>query len=174
MGLPAGMLVGMPSTILANLPAEVPDDRLDNLWDDLQDDLQELPTTTDEANGEIETAHPGYMGSQVAFYVGNFKGVGRSYQQTFIDTYSKVARCKLSTSKTPITAADLLNDRGSEFCGRADQYDYQLYLAINDIDQTKTKAMSLQTKGICERFHKTILQEFYQVTFGKPYVWRPR
>ncbi len=43
----------------------------------------------------------------------------------------------------------------------------QLYLAINDIDHTKTKAMSPQTNGICERFHKTILQEFYQVAFRK-------
>ena len=41
------------------------------------------------------------------------------------------------------------------------------YLAINDIDHTKTKAMSPQTNGICERFHKTILNEFYQVTFRK-------
>ncbi len=140
----------------------------------------------DEACGEIETAHPGYLGSQDTFYVGNLKGVGRIYQQTFVDTFSKVAHCKLYTSKTPITAADVLNDRvlpfyeaqglpmlriltdrGTEFCGRVDQHDYQLYLAINDIDHTKTKAMSPQTNGICERFHKTILQEFYQVTFRK-------
>ncbi|NRN30261.1 integrase core domain-containing protein, partial [Photorhabdus heterorhabditis] len=140
----------------------------------------------DEAWGEIETAHPGYLGSQDTFYVGNLKGVGRIYQQTFIDTYSKVAHCKLYTNKTPITAADLLNDRvlpfyqshqlpmlriltdrGTEFCGRVEHHDYQLYLAINDIDHTKTKAMSPQTHGICERFHKTILQEFYQITFRK-------
>ncbi len=140
----------------------------------------------DEACGEIDTAHPGYLGSQDTFYVGNLKGVGRVYQQTFVDTYCKVAHCKLYTSKTPITSADLLNDRvlpfyqsqclpmlriltdrGTEYCGRVDQHDYQLYLAINDIDHTKTRAMSPQTNGICERFHKTILQEFYQVTFRK-------
>ena len=140
----------------------------------------------DEACGEIETAHPGYLGSQDTFYVGNLKGVGRIYQQTFIDTYSKIAFAKLYTTKTPITAADLLNDRvlpyfekyelpmlriltdrGTEYCGRVDQHDYQLYLAINDIDHSKTKAMSPQTNGICERFHKTILNEFYQITFRK-------
>lgn len=140
----------------------------------------------DEASGEIETAHPGYLGSQDTFYVGNLKGVGRIYQQTFVDTYSKVAHCKLYVSKTPITTADLLNDRvlpfyesqglpmlriltdrGTEYCGRAEHHDYQLYLALSDIDHTKTKAMSPQTNGICERFHKTILQEFYQVTFRK-------
>ena len=136
--------------------------------------------------GEIETAHPGYLGSQDTFYVGNMKGVGRIYQQTFVDTYAKVAFAKLYTSKTPITAADMLNDRvlpfyqehqvpllriltdrGSEFCGRVEQHDYQLYLAVNDIDHTRTKAQSPQTNGICERFHKTILNEFYQVAFRK-------
>jgi len=140
----------------------------------------------DEAAGEIETAHPGYLGSQDTFYVGTLKGVGRIYQQTFVDTYSKVAAAKLYTTKTPITAADLLNDRvlplfeahelpllriltdrGTEYCGRVEQHDYELYLAVNDIDHTKTKAKSPQTNGICERFHKTLLQEFYQVTFRK-------
>ena len=135
----------------------------------------------DEACGEIDTAHPGYLGSQDTFYVGTFKGVGRVYQQTYVDTYCKVAHCKLYTTKTPITAADLLNDRvlpfyaeeelpvlriltdrGTEYCGRADSHDYQLYLAINDIEHTKTKVRHPQTNGICERFHKTILQEFYQ------------
>ena len=140
----------------------------------------------DEVCGEIQTEHPGYLGSQDTFYVGNLKGVGRIYQETFVDTYSKVAFAKLYTTKTPITAADTLNDRvlpffeqqalpmlriltdrGTEYCGRVDQHDYQLYLAINDIDHTKTKVKSPQTNGICERFHKTILQEFYQVTFRK-------
>ena len=59
----------------------------------------------DEAAGEIETAHPGYLGSQDTFYVGTLKGVGRIYQQTFVDTYSKVAAAKLYTTKTPITAS---------------------------------------------------------------------
>ena len=61
----------------------------------------------------------------------------------------------------------ILTDRGTEYCGRADRHDYQLFLAINDIDHTKTKVKSPQTNGICERFHKTILREFYQVTFRK-------
>ena len=140
----------------------------------------------DEACGEIETAQPGYLGSQDTFYVGTLKGVGRVYQQTYIDTYCKVAQAKLYNTKTPITAADLLNDkvlpfyeehelpvlrimtdRGTEFCGRADKHDYQLFLAINDIDHTRTKVKSPQTNGICERFHKTILQEFYQIAFRK-------
>ncbi len=62
----------------------------------------------DEANGEVETAHPGYLGSKDTFYVGNLKRGGRIYQQTFVDTYSKVEHCKFYTSKTSITVADLL------------------------------------------------------------------
>ncbi len=58
----------------------------------------------DEACGEVETAHPGYLGSQDTFYVGTLKGVGRVYQQTYVDTYSKIAHAKLYTAKTPITA----------------------------------------------------------------------
>nr|VFK03781.1 MAG: Integrase core domain-containing protein [Candidatus Kentron sp. H]VFK04106.1 MAG: Integrase core domain-containing protein [Candidatus Kentron sp. H]VFK06516.1 MAG: Integrase core domain-containing protein [Candidatus Kentron sp. H] len=96
-------------------------------------------------SGEIETEHPGYLGSQDTFYVGTLKGVRRIYQQTLVDTYSKVAFAKLYTTKTPITAADLLNDRvlpffeshglpmlriltdcGTEYCGKAEQHDYQL------------------------------------------------
>ena len=140
----------------------------------------------DVAHGEIETAHPGYLGSQDTFYVGTLKGVGRIYQQTFVDTYSKWAAAKLYTTKTPITSADLLNDRvlpffaeqgmgiiriltdrGTEYCGRPENHDYQLYLALNDIEHSKTKANHPQTNGICERFHKTILQEFYQVAFRR-------
>ena len=51
--------------------------------------------------------------------------------------------------------------------GAADQHDYQLYIALNDIEHTKTKVKSPQTNGICEHFHKTILNEFYQVTLRK-------
>ncbi len=86
-----------------------------------------------------------------------------------------MAFAKLYTTKQPITSADLLNDkvipffedydwpilriltdRGTEFCGRPDTHDYQLFLALNDLEHTKTKAKSPQTNGICERFHKTI------------------
>ena len=138
-----------------------------------------------EAHGEFESECPGYCGAQDTFYVGTLKGVGRIYQQTFIDTYSKVAFAKLYDRKTPVTAADILNDRvlpffeeheivlsrvltdrGTEYCG-TDSHEYELYLAVEDIDHTRTKARSPQTNGICERFHKTVLNEFYRVTFRK-------
>lgn len=139
-----------------------------------------------EAHGEFDSACPGYCGAQDTFYVGTFKGVGRIYQQTFIDTYSKVAAAKLYTEKTPITAAELLNDRvlplfeahdipltrmltdrGTEYCGAPDRHPYELYLAVNDIEHTRTKVRHPQTNGICERFQKTVLYEFYQVVLRR-------
>lgn len=135
---------------------------------------------------EIETEHPGYLISQDTFYVGYLKGVGRIYQQTVIDTYCSVGFAKVYTAKIPVTAADLLNDRvlpffeqhhipvlrvltdrGTEFCGSLDKHPYELYLQLNEIEHTKTKVKSPQTNGICERFHQTVLNEFYRVTFRK-------
>jgi len=146
----------------------------------------EKAKTEKETHGEFESEHPGYCGAQDTFYVGTMKGVGRIYQQTFIDTYSKVVCAKLYDRKTPITAADLVNDRviplfeshavtltrmltdrGSEYCGNPERHEYELYLAVEDIDHTRTKTKSPQTNGICERFHKTVLNEFYRVAFRK-------
>jgi transposase InsO family protein len=146
----------------------------------------EKAKTEKEAHGEFESEHPGYCGAQDTFYVGKLKGVGRIYQQTFIDTYTKVAFAKLYDRKTPITAADLLNDRvlpffdsydvkllrvltdrGTEYCGSPERHEYELYLAVEDIDHSRTKAKSPQTNVIVERFHKTVLNEFYRVAFRK-------
>jgi hypothetical protein len=80
-------------------------------------------TIEKEAHGEFESEHPGYCGAQDTFYVGNLKGVGRIYQRTFIDTYTKVSFAKLYDRKTPITAADLLNDRVLPFF---EEYDVKL------------------------------------------------
>jgi transposase InsO family protein len=139
-----------------------------------------------EAHGEFESECPGYCGAQDTFYVGTLKGVGRIYQQTFIDTYAKVGFAKLYDRKTPLTAADLLNDRvvpffdahgiplgrvltdrGTEYCGQPDRHEYELYLAVENIDHTRTKTKHPQTNGICERFNKTLLNEFYRVAFRK-------
>jgi transposase InsO family protein len=97
-----------------------------------------------------------------------------------------VAFAKLYTAKIPVTAADTLNDRvlpffdehgirilrvltdrGTEFCGSLDKHPYELYLQLNGIEHTKTKVKSPQTNGICERFHQTVLNEFYRVAFRK-------
>lgn len=139
-----------------------------------------------EALGEIETEHPGYLGSQDTYYVGTIKGVGRIYQQTFIDTYSRVAFAKLYDSKHAITSADLLNDRvlpffeeqqipllrmltdrGTEYKGKPENHEYELYLQIEGIEHSKTQVRHPQSNGICERLHRTMQDEFYAVAFRK-------
>ena len=131
---------------LKALEAKVAEDGL--ILTEAQVQALEKKKLDDEACGEIETAHPGYLGSQDTFYVGTLKGVGRIYQQTYVDTYAKVAQCKLYTTKTPITAADMLNDRvlpfyeahdfpvlriltdrGTEYCGRPENHGYQLFVS---------------------------------------------
>ena len=139
-----------------------------------------------EAHGEIETEHPGYLVAQDTYYVGNIKGVGRIYQQTVIDTYSRVAFAKRYTSKHAITSADMLNDqvipffeqheipvlrmltdRGSEYNGRPENHEYELYLQLENIDHSRTKVRHPQSNGICERLHRTMQDEFYAVAFRK-------
>lgn len=139
-----------------------------------------------EAHGEIETFHPGFLVSQDTVYIGHIKGVGRIYQQTGVDTFSKVGFAKVYSEKTALTAADFLNDkvlpmfdshhmkilrvltdRGTEYCGRKESHPYQLFLHLNSIDHTKTKARHPQTNGICEKLNQTIIDEFYKVAFRK-------
>jgi hypothetical protein len=97
-----------------------------------------------------------------------------------------VAFGKLYDRKNALVAADMLNDRvlpffeeqdvsllriltdrGTEYCGQREHHEYQLYLAVENIDHSRTKTKHPQTNGICERFHKTVQDEFYSVAFRK-------
>ena len=112
--------------------------------------------------------------------------MGHIYQQTVIDTYSKIGFAKLYDRKNALVAADMLNDRvipffeqhdlklmrmltdrGTEYCGNRENHEYELYLAVEDIDHSKIKAKSPQTNGICERFNRTVQNEFYAIAFRK-------
>ena len=114
-----------------------------------------------QAHGGIETYYPGFLVAQDTYYVGYIKGVGHIYQQTVIDTYSKIGFAKLYDRKNALVAADMLNDRvvpffeqhdlklmrmltdrGTEYCGNRETHEYELYLAIEDIDHSKIKAKS--------------------------------
>lgn len=117
-----------------------------------------------EAAGEVETAHPGYLGSQDTFYVGTLKGVAgsinrpsskptrnsrrrsctRPRHRSGLRTYSTTGCCGCSSS-TRCRCCEWLTDHGTEYCGRAERHDHQLYLALDDIDHTKTMARKLQT-----------------------------
>jgi len=139
-----------------------------------------------ESHGEIETFHPGFLFGQDTYYVGWIKGIGKIYQQTGIDTFSNVGFAKLYSDKTAVTSADFLNDkvlpffdsqvvrllrtltdRGTEYCGVRENHAYQLYLYLNGIEHTRTKARHPQTNGCTERLNQTIKDEFYEVAFRK-------
>ncbi len=118
--------------------------------------------------------------------MGLLKGICKVYTQTFIDSYSRVADAKLYTEKTPITSADMLNDRvipwyeeqeisvlrvltdrGTEYKGVIENHAYELCLSVQGIKHSTTKAYSPQTNGICERFHKTMKSEFFDIAMRK-------
>lgn len=120
-----------------------------------------------EATGKNETGPPGCPGAKDTCYVGHIKGSGRMNQQTFIDTYSRVAFAKVYDRKHAITAASLLNDRvlhffeeqqipllrvltdrGTELKGKREHHEYELTLSIEGIEHTKTQVRSPQTNGI--------------------------
>lgn len=140
----------------------------------------------EEAHGEIETHHSGFLLGQDTFYVGYIKGVGKIYQQTGIDTFSNFGFAKLYPDKNQTVAADFLNDkvlpqfdkagipllrtltdRGTEYCGLPESHHYQLFLMLNDIEHSRTKVRSPQTNGCTERLNQIIFDEFYKTQFRR-------
>ena len=110
--------------------------------------------------------------------------MGRIYQQTFVDTYSKWAAAKIYSVKRrshrPTCSTTKCyrpsKNEGWVYCASCPRHRVlrqsrsarlRAFPGVNDIDHTKTKARYPQTNGICERFHKTVLQEFYQVASGR-------
>src|SRR5262245_58915959 len=61
----------------------------------------------------------------------------------------------------------MFTDRGSEYCGNPERHEYELYLAVEDIDHSRTKTKSRQTNGIASASTKPVLNEFYRVAFRK-------
>lgn len=139
-----------------------------------------------ESTDEIETHHPGFLVGQDTYYVGYIKGIGKIYQQTGIDTFSNVGFAKVYTSKDSLVAADFLNDKvlplfdsygikvlrmltdnGREYCGKAIEHKYELFLHLNEIEHTRTKVRHPRTNGATERLNQTIKNEFYEVAFRK-------
>ncbi len=134
----------------------------------------------------IEAPRPGFLLCQDTYFVGTIKGVGRIYQQTVVDAHCSLAFAKLYLSKVPMTAVDVLNDRvlpfydehgvevahlltdnGRETCGKPLSHPFELFLAISRIEHRRTQVGSPETNGFCERFHRTVKEEFYAVTFRK-------
>lgn len=131
----------------------------------------------------VESAAPGELLCQDTFFVGHLKGVGKVYLHTVVDAYCSYAFGFLHTSKQAEAAAAVLHndvlpfyrskalpvqailtDNGREFCGK-DDHPYELYLALNDIEHRRTQVRRPQTNGFVERFHRTVLDEFFRSAF---------
>jgi hypothetical protein len=129
---------------------------------------------------------PGFLLCQDTYFVGTIKGVGKIYMQSVVDAHCSLGFGKLYLSKLPMTAVDVLHDRvlpfyeehqvevqhlltdnGREYCGRAVHHPFELFLAISQIEHRRTDVASPQTNGFCERFHRTVKEEFFQVAFRK-------
>jgi transposase InsO family protein len=134
----------------------------------------------------VEAPQPGFLLCQDTYFVGTIKGVGKIYLQSVVDAHCSLGFGKLHLSKLPMTAVDVLNERvlpfyeehqvevqhvltdnGREFCGRPLGHPFELFLAINQIEHRRTDVASPETNGFCERFHRTVKEEFFQVAFRK-------
>lgn len=136
----------------------------------------------------VEAPYPGYLLCQDTYFVGTIKGVGKIYMQSVVDAHCSLAFAKLALSKVPLTAVDtlydrvwpfyeehgvevehLLTDNGREYCGRELQHFYELFLALHQIRHRRTEVRSPETNGFCERFHRTVQEEFFAVAFRKTF-----
>lgn len=127
---------------------------------------------------------PGHIVALDTFYVGNLKGVGRIYQITGLDLCSRYGWAKLYTTKEQSSSLDfveqcllpkffvnnvplesVLTDNGSEFIGNQ----FQKMLKDYDIAHHRIPCGKPMMNGYCERFQRTIFEEFYQPVFRKKF-----
>jgi transposase InsO family protein len=135
----------------------------------------------------VESSRPGELLCQDTFFVGTFKGVGKVYLHTVVDTYGSTAFGFLHTSKVPEAAVAVLHndvlpfyaerglviekvltDNGREFCG-TETHPFEVYLALNDLAHKRTKVRHPQTNGFVERFHRTVKEEFFEVALRETF-----
>lgn len=146
--------------------------------------LQKHRGRTADPEQHVEAPHPGYLLCQDTYFVGTIKGIGKIYMQSVVDAHCSLGFAKLYLSKVPMTAVDVLDDRvlpffeehsaevehiltdnGREYCGRELKHHFELFLAISQIEHRRTEVRSPQTNGFCERFHRTVKEEFFVTAF---------
>jgi transposase InsO family protein len=108
-----------------------------------------------------------------------------------VDTFGSYAFATLRTSKRPKTAAPLLlhnevlpfyaergiavgavlTDNGREFCG-TDAHPFELHLALNGIEHSRTKVRRPQTNGFVERLRRRVLEEFFRTSLREAVLGR--
>lgn len=100
-----------------------------------------------------------------------------------------MAHCKLYATKTPITSADLLNDRvlpffeeqglsilrmltdrGTEYCGKVEHHDYELYLAVMKLTTLKQRLVIPKQMVFVNVFIKQFSKSFIKLHFEKRFI----
>lgn len=128
----------------------------------------------------VQTSRPGELLCQDNVLIGSFKGIGKVYLHTIVDAFGSYAFGLLGTSKEPVWSASVLynealpfyagqgipvaavlTDNGTEFCGKELQHPYELLLSLSEIEHRRTKVKTPRTNGFVERFHRTVLEEFF-------------
>ena len=146
--------------------------------------LQKHRGRTTDPEQHVEAPYPGYLLCQDTYFIGTIKGIGKIYMQSVVDAHCSLGFAKLYLSKVPMTAVDVLDDRvlpfyeehsaevehlltdnGREYCGRELKHHFELFLAISQIRHRRTEVRSPQTNGFCERFHRTVKEEFFSSAF---------
>ena len=146
--------------------------------------IARLKCLEEATDAHVEASYPGELLSQDLYFVGHIKGVGKVYKQAAVDCSSLYAFVRLCVNKLPINSVALvhekviphfdelgislqaiLTDGGREYCGRADTHLYELYLGVQDIEHRLTRPASPWTNGFCERFHRTLKDEFFAKAF---------
>jgi len=146
--------------------------------------LQKHRGRTGDPEQHVEAPYPGYLLCQDTYFIGTIKGIGKIYMQSVVDAHCSLGFAKVYLSKVPMTAVDVLNDRvlpfyeehsaevehiltdnGREYCGRELKHHFELFLTISQIAHRRTEVRSPQTNGFCERFHRTIQEEFFSSAF---------
>lgn len=133
----------------------------------------------------VESSAPGELVSLDSFYVGSFKGIGKMYLHTAVDTFGSYAFGMLATERNAQRAAELLyaavlpfyeahqlplrailTDNGTEFCG-TEEHPFENLLFTLGVEHRRTQVKRPQTNGFVERFHRTVLDEFFRVELRK-------
>lgn len=124
----------------------------------------------------------GQVVSLDTFYVGRLKGVGAVWQLTAVDVATRTAVCQLivgdktaavaaafldhltkALRKHGITLEGVLTDNGPEFIGKA----FQTRVGELGLVHHRIPARSPNHNSVCERFHGTVLHEFYRPHFHR-------
>ena len=125
---------------------------------------------------------PGEVVSLDTFYVGRLKGVGAVWQLTAVDVATRIAvvqlivgdktaavaaafldHLKKTLRKQGITLSGVLSDNGPEFTGKA----FKTHAAHLGLVHHRIPPRSPNHNSVCERFHGTVLREFFRPHFHR-------